>query len=136
MHAGTQHLFFFFSYIQSRISAREWFRPQWVCFPTSVKVVKIILHRHTQRKFLEIILDFVKLTIDTKRHMWVYDFVKIRKSQPYVFSVPFSHPFMFRIPIVALTTGWSCPTNKTLKHYPPQEYNISLNVKIVQLGED
>lgn len=49
--------------MHSRTQPREWCHPQRVSIPTTSNPIKIITHRHAQ-----VILDFVKLTINTINH--------------------------------------------------------------------
>lgn len=56
--------------IQSRIPARERCQSQWDSPPTSIKVIKIMPHRHAQRTFSQVILNSVKLTNNANHHTW------------------------------------------------------------------
>ena len=47
---------------------KECCHPQWVCLPISMNVIKITPHRHTQRLISQVILTFVKMTIDINYH--------------------------------------------------------------------
>lgn len=58
------------SSIQSRITAREWCQSQWDSPPASIKVIKIMPHRHAQRTFSQVILNSVKLTNNANHHTW------------------------------------------------------------------
>ena len=43
---------------------KEWYRPQWLGFPTSVNIIKITSHKHAQRPFTQgMLLFFIYLVL-------------------------------------------------------------------------
>lgn len=55
-------------FIQSSIPLRKWSHPQWVNLPTPINVIKISPHGHVQRLIYQVILDSIKLRIDTNHN--------------------------------------------------------------------
>lgn len=91
-HAGAQHSFIICT-VQGLSQGMDRICLRSICLPTSVKIAKIIPHGHTQGHHIQMILDFVKLTTDTKHQRWVNCFHQNWKiSVICLFCSPFSLP--------------------------------------------